>query len=202
MTDTGVSPSHHAVNMVIDLETHGTLPTSRILQIGAAMKEASLEITLPRHVPMEPRLGNPFTEDEATIAWWAHPDRAHAAKVVFDESTMAASYEAGIRGAHTNFSYAVDRHGKENVYVWGNGADFDLPILQHSFAVFGLPWPFDYRNHRCFRTYRAMFADIAKNTKPFRKGNMRYLPEHTAGADAIYEFEWLTAIEEYRYLRA
>jgi exodeoxyribonuclease VIII len=62
-----------------------------------------------------------------------------------------------------------------HVRIWSCGADFDLPILNHLYAVTGKQAPWKYANSRCYRTLK----NLATGVEMERSG-----VHHNALADA------------------
>jgi exodeoxyribonuclease VIII len=71
--------------------------------------------------------------------------------------------------------------------VWGNGADFDLPILSAAYvaAGFGGP-PWKPYNGRCYRTLKNLRPDVPR---PERRGTA-----HNALDDAVFQAEHAIAL--------
>ena len=46
--------------------------------------------------------------------------------------------------------------GDDKSFMWSNGADFDLPMLAHAYASYGMTVPWEFWNSRCVRTYRSL----------------------------------------------
>ena len=50
---------------------------------------------------------------------------------------------------------------QKSKFVWGNGADFDLPILGAAFKAIGMEIPWAAYNGRCYRTLKNLYKEIA-----------------------------------------
>jgi hypothetical protein len=46
------------------------------------------------------------------------------------------------------------------VEIYGNGANFDLPILTAAYRACGLPIPWKYYNERCYRTIKSLYPSV------------------------------------------
>lgn len=139
---------------MLDLETLGTRPGCAILSIGA--------VAFDRHAG---RLGDEFymvvnrksctskglVEDASTLEWWSR--QSEEARKVLAEAETAAN---GLGGALVQFTAFLQKFGKRDLYIWGNGSDFDQPILTACYAVTGYPLPWLFYNNRCYRTLRAL----------------------------------------------
>ena len=138
-------------NVMVDLETLGTLPGSIILSIGAVM----FDPTRPPHACLGEEfyrvVGIPtceaagLTASADTLAWWEKQSEG-ARKVLTEARDPTTSI---------SLSKALDQLAAflpEGVKVWSNGANFDQPLLDVAYSKFGKPAPWKYYNSRCYRT--------------------------------------------------
>ena len=44
--------------------------------------------------------------------------------------------------------------------IWGNGADFDNPILEAAYDLLKMPAPWKYNEGRCYRTLKSLFPTV------------------------------------------
>lgn len=162
----------------IDLETLDVVPTAHILAIGAAkfdIETGEIIDKFYRVMPMTPQLGRSISPD--TVGWW-----------------MKQSEEA--RNAITNgvwIDLLVSLNslrtfvGSDN-NVWGNGATFDISILENAYS-FDIPW--NFYQVRDMRTIVALAEEISnafdKHTVPFEG------EKHNAIADAIHQAKVISA---------
>jgi len=145
------------LNLMIDLETLSLQPDAAIIAIGATTF-ASFDI-----VPINfmQSCGYSSTEtypafhyDAATIAWW-EKQPAEARKQLDYTGTMH-----GLVYDFHKFLTLLSITCNYELVVWSNGANFDIPILEHAFRVFNIPIPWSYRNVRCYRTLAALFPEV------------------------------------------
>lgn len=141
-------------NIMIDVETLGVRPGSVILSIGAVAFDA-VKITGRYHKNINTKtcLEAGLETDPETLAWWQDQDEA-ARQVI----TKAATTGEPIASTLWDFRNWFHRNGK---LAWGNGADFDLPIVSEAFRRCGLglaPW--HSYNSRCYRTLKNLRPDI------------------------------------------
>ena len=120
---------------------------------------------------------------DSTLQWWmtqpaeartvfTEPPRVRLATALFALSTWIKQGE--IEG--------------ERIYVWSNGADFDLAILAHAYAQFSMPVPWSFTNTRCFRTFKNLSSRSPK-ALPFVG------VKHNALADAVNQAGHAQAIQ-------
>ena len=164
-----------------DNETLGTRATSVILSIGAVKFDLdSDEIDndgFYASLSIDDQLAHGRTIDEATLVWWMAQDKA--AQRVFVEPKQT------LESALVSF---IDWLGHNKRFMWSNGADFDLPMLTHAFASYGLVTPWEFWNSRCVRTYRGLPG--AKNVP-----KVESLVAHNALHDAVAQARHMQAIQ-------
>lgn len=131
-------------NLMIDLETLGTKPNAPIIAIGAVFFD-----------PKTGKLGNEFsatinpesaqefrTADENTLKWWAK--QSQEAK---DRSFCGVSSMTDALNYFREFVKTT-----KNVKPWGNGATFDISMLEDCFDQYGIKTPWQFWNVRDVRT--------------------------------------------------
>lgn len=168
------------LNVMIDLETLGKKPGSKILSIGACTFGSS-EINSRKQFYRTIQREQPgLVEDIDTVEWWAKQD-IKAQQELFNSPT---SIPIGI--ALTEFALWLRKVEEDNpgkiLRVWGNAASFDLKILEYAYVIVtwnGAPWGF--RNEMCFRTLKNLFPKF--NNMPFTG------TKHNALDDAIHQAE-------------
>ena len=187
-------PPEKLINIALDLETVSTERNAGILQIGAV---------IPRFDRLElpPSFAHTFSVtiryedvldmvskahchlDDGTMQWWQKQD-PETRKEVFSGQ---CSYVDAMRLFCEWIDYVRESSGHE-VAIWGNGSDFDNPILTNSLDACGIHGVWKYYNNRDLRTLRALLPiDIKSipNIKP-----------HTALSDAKHEADIMDRIVE------
>lgn len=143
--------------IMLDLETLGTRPGCAILSIGAVFFSSTLtewegpSFYSPVRAGSCQALG--LHEDADTLDWWGK--QGEQARGVWEEIKKAPHLVKAL-GA---FSGWVTAHAADpkSVQVWGNGADFDNPILSAVYHAAALKQPWGSYNGRCYRTLKALF---------------------------------------------
>jgi len=141
------------MHIMLDLETLGVAPGCTILSIGAVRFDADgvQDDVFDRVISRASCQRMGLTEDPGTLDWW---DRQTAeARVTLNAANVFGATPIGEALADFRVWYfKADRSP-----VWGNGADFDLPILAAAYRACGYngpPWlPYD---GRCYRTVKNM----------------------------------------------
>ena len=165
---------------MLDLETYGTRPGCGILSIGAVFfssthkewKGPSFYQAVNRASCEEAGL----FEQEDTMAWWAK--QGSSARQVWQEIETAPPLAEVL----SNFSTWLRENTLDTTktQVWGNGADFDNPILSACYSAVARGQPWGPYNGRCYRTLKALAPDV----KLRRTGT-----HHNALDDAVSQAE-------------
>lgn len=150
-------------DVMVDLETLGTRPGSIILSIGSvAFDRAKDPLDWPEFysvisIASSRKFG--LTSDESTSAWWSR--QSLEARRVLDEADDPSA--PTLPDVLKNFGKFLMRQGDIRACrLWGNGSDFDNVLLVSAFqaAMLGKP-PWNYYNHRCYRTLKNLFPQYA-----------------------------------------
>lgn len=160
---------------MLDLETVGTKPGCPVLSIGCVLYNrdrlgAEFYIEIARESAWRRALGLALKEDPGTVKWWQ--DKPQDAKRTFDNFMSGGGVP--LRLALIQFSAWWKING--GVRIWGNGADFDQPILAAAYAHVGMTPPWGPFNGRCYRTIK----NQAYGPKLQRRGT-----HHNALDDAV-----------------
>lgn len=152
-------------DVVVDLETLGTVPGCAIVSIGAvALNEFGVDtVGFYRAIEIPDWDTSGLTpdglhKDEHTIEWWK--GQSPAALKVFHEGRLTT------RQAISDLASYIASLGKPR--VWGNGADFDNAIIAVAAHTVGIK-PKDVwgsYDGRCYRTVKNQY----KNIKLVREG--------------------------------
>lgn len=138
-----------ARDIMIDLETLGSVPGCSVIAIGAVAfgSDGFIAETLYLVVSRASCAGFGLHEDADTLAWWSRQS-AQAAEVLH----LATTDGAALPDAIDALNAFVARYPGAQVY--GNGSDFDNAILAVAARATGrkLAWPF-WRN-ACYRTLK------------------------------------------------
>lgn len=135
-----------STDIMIDIETLGLRPGCVVLSIGACEFDrmtGEIGETFYRVLKREPQKSRGLIVDPETKRWWAQQS-CEARKELFDVSGPARSNVGPALCALRAFC--------RDKPVWGNGATFDISILEHLAHAFELGDLFDFRNHRDVRT--------------------------------------------------
>jgi DNA polymerase III epsilon subunit-like protein len=146
---------------MVDLETMGTTPGCALVSIGivafnphtANVDEVFTDVGFYTVVNRTSCLDNFLHEDEATKTWWAgqalkYPQAGEAVEEYRADAGLP------LREALEAMVDYVSNHGyPKDAKVYGNGADFDNPILNVAARMVDLELPWKWGN-RCYRTLK------------------------------------------------
>jgi hypothetical protein len=170
-------------DVMIDLETLGTVPGCTILSIGAvAFDEFDVAEDNGFYVVISTKSCEEagLCQDQDTLDWWTQQS-PEARKVLDEAGRVGAVSLCTALGMFDAWLRKLD-----SPRIWGNGADFDNPIVTVAArAVKHQPLWKPY-NGRCYRTVKSAHRDVKM---PPRTGT-----HHNALSDAINQARHLVQI--------
>lgn len=176
-------------HVMVDIETLGLVPGSVILSVGAVKFDLGISRVQSREeiaqnafyevLSLESSIDDGFEVDGDTLKWWMRQSK-EAQEEAFD-----------VKGERSSLPYDVLQRltswFDKDAYIWGNGANYDVVLLESYYQKFGITPPWNFRNIRCFRTL--------KNTNSYDKALVSPCKiAHHALEDAIYQAQVLQAI--------
>lgn len=167
----------NSMDVMVDLETLGTSPGCIILSIGATTFDERFQFYEKISLQDSDRQG--FMEDPETMAWWSKQE-----PIVYAEATNGEKTVQEVLG---EFSDWYKRLPATNVFIWGNGADFDLPILREYYTTMKMKAPWKPFNGRCYRTLKNLYPKITVT-------RAAAAVKHNALMDAIFQAQHACAI--------
>lgn len=187
--------NNKSTHIMVDLETMSTEPNAAPLSIGAVVIQSGSSDIVIRGVDdgqtfygkilpnSSESLGLHVSKE--TMQWWDIQDSAVRAEA-FSGTTRLES----ILWAFMDWCQQIDR--LDNICIWGNGADFDPVVLKSAYETH-TTYPFDFRNHRCYRTVNALFNHVI----PYPKHPER---AHNALEDARHQAKRLGHLVSHGYV--
>lgn len=175
--------------VAIDLETLSTSPAAVLLSIGAVAVCAATGQTIKFYAATSVASQPDRKTDASTLDWWSK--QSAEARVAFDYA-----HSAECQTLADSLTQLTDWLGKlgetHDVYVYGNGADFDIGILNHAYKEISNFTPWNFRNVRDMRTLRDIclrlgLEDQIKATVP------RVGVHHNALDDAQFQSDIIMA---------
>jgi hypothetical protein len=141
-------------HLMIDLETLGTTPDTAVVSLGAVhfnsggiIDERCWIFSLTGQLDGRRRFAT-----AQTITWWIN--QGDDARRIFEKSQLEGIYLKDFVAQFIEWC-PKDQRG---LRVWGNGASFDIPIIEDILRQQGATFPWLFWNHRCYRTMKACFG--------------------------------------------
>lgn len=167
----------------IDLETLSTAQDAAILSIGATkFNRHTGEIGETFYIEVDIDDAMKYgSVSGSTLAWWMQ--QGDSAKRLFrdagaDVDNLKWSLYHALHQLHT---FIDENYG--GVCVWGNGATFDISILEHAYSGVGFKEPWAFWNIRDLRTLVDAASELG-----FDKGAIQFAgTAHNAKDDAIHQ---------------
>jgi len=136
------------MNLMIDLETLGTSTNCPVISIGAVFFDKK-ELKEEFYKVLD--FGKQITEgrvvDWGTMKWWMFQD--NKAKKVFKD------INADTKTALGEFALFCKMYKPK---PWGNGATFDITIIESLLKFYGVKVPWKFKNVRDYRTFCQLFS--------------------------------------------
>jgi len=162
-------------HVMIDLETGDTIETAKIVAIGAIVFNPDTGLRGEKFYSTVSIKSQPKrTTSKSTLDWW----KKQSAKV----RTQLKGNE-DLEDVLTDFEWYLP----ENAIVWGNGASFDISILEHAYRQLGLDIPWKFYNIMDCRTIRRLYEAKRGGLEQNFNGT-----QHHALDDAIYQADYIS----------
>jgi len=149
------------IQVMIDLETLGTVPGSTILTIGAVFFSLREGVLLPAEFyhHIDPTSCEEFDlrTDSATKDWWMNQS-AEARREAFaftEEDTL----DVALNAFNVWLLDTQQLHAPING-IWGNGAGFDVPMIRAAYQAADVHCPINHKLERCYRQVRSMYPTV------------------------------------------
>lgn len=174
----------HLNLLSIDLETYGLTADAIILQIACAfIDDEGNEKLFHTPVSIKDQQNKGRIATLATLDWWAK-QKPEVKEAVLTPAEAADA--PTLREALVALTTWLNTAGKGfKLHPFGNGASFDLAMLNHAYASEGLSPPWHFRMERDQRTLEALAQagglDLRYDADK-RDGN-----HHDASSDALYQ---------------
>lgn len=172
-------PTKKIERAMLDLETTGKSAGCGILCIGATTFDKQHKFY--ERIAHSSCIAHGLKDDIDTMRWWQKQDpqlRAEAFGGTKDLVEVLDSFHDWFR--------SIDKENWKNIEIWGNGADFDLPILKAAYEAVDRPIPWGDYSGRCYRTLKSLLRHVEAPPRASKK--------HHALDDAIYQAEHATLL--------
>lgn len=148
------------VHIMMDLETMGTVPGCAVLSIGCVVMDFErfrLGDEFYSVISLPDSLENFLEEDPKTRQWWE--DKDPAARNVLEEAHHPDALGVEAAAHALNSWFRSLGAGPRTTRLYGNGADFDNPILRVMYHAVNVPLlnsEQGFFGGRCYRTLKTL----------------------------------------------
>lgn len=171
----------HWPDASIDLETLSTRGDAAVLSIGVTAFDRMTGALGPRlhvNINIDDAIKHGHVSG-STLAWWMQQEAA-AKEVAFNG-------DSGLASALSALSSFIGT--LPGVRVWGNGATFDIGILEYAYKKIGVPPPWLFYNIRDMRT----IVDLAEDMGFDKRSIVFEGTAHNAGDDSAHQARVISA---------
>ena len=173
------------IDLMCDLETMGFPPDGAIVSVGACffdLDRCVIGPTFKKNIHLATAVRDGGVIDPSIVMWWLRQG---------DEARMSILNDTyDVRQVLHEFSDWIAAHSShKDVRIYGNGAAFDLTLLNSAYRRTGAATPWFFGKERCYRTIRNLYPQV--EYKPDEKGT----GAHNALTDAIFQAEHLFKIK-------
>lgn len=172
-------------DVMVDVETFGLDPKSVVPCFAAVAFNAytgQVEGEWFSHLRIDHQLAHDRTVSADTLLWWFAKDQDAARPYIAEQAKIYDGVwnspdlvlQAFSRWIDPDYDIC-DNDPRCDVHLWGNGSDFDLPILTSLYMDFVGEPSWKFWNNRDMRTIKALGGDGKKaNTYVHFKGVKHY----------------------------
>lgn len=169
---------------ILDLETGGTRPGDAIFSIGAVCVDLDTsDVTdfFYRVIDIASAEKHGLLTT-STMLWWGAQDKTARAEIFEKDKPSAVDLFDAID------DFAKWYRAAECKTIWGNGATFDISMLEHFYLKFEIPLPWDFWDVRDIRTLVHLVGREYRDQFEFEG------VEHHALHDAAHEAKYTSAM--------
>lgn len=174
-------------DIMIDLETLGTDQDSIFISIGATifdLETSELGEQFYVNVDWQSSIDAGRTFTAATLKWWLKQSDEARQAILKDDCESLASALIKLSAFISEVKRPV---------VWGNGATFDISMLENAYKALSLNIPWEFWNVNDCRTIAriAKALGVTKDDFPPLEGTA-----HNALDDAIYQAQYISGMHQ------
>lgn len=172
-------------DVMIDLETLGTTPDSAIIAIGAVAFDRVRGTILKefyRRISWKSAMKRRRVCAD-TVRWWIGQNEQARKEICRQDNVSNMDIALG------ELSIYFSEFSIERTKVWGNGATFDISMLENAFTQYKMVVPWKFWNVRDCRTVEDLTAGVMSKRTFTRDGTA-----HHALEDAKYQARYISAM--------
>ena len=148
-------------HLMLDLETMGNKSNAVIVSIGAVefdIETGELGKEFYERIDLQSCLDVGLIVNGSTLYWWLQQSEAARNEICKKGNDL--------RSALVLFNtFMIFENDFKDIQIWGNGARFDIGILEDAYTALKLGTPWNFRNERDVRTL-VSFAPQVKEHYP------------------------------------
>lgn len=190
------------LHFMVDLETLDTTPTAKVTALAVVAFDPwglSPGPVVDRYRVVDWQSQTHATTSQSTWSFWhvTQPPALREEILYASEASNQTPRVSMAEALRVLFEFYKD-YASDGSLVFSNGADFDIPILNHHAATLGVPLPWNFRSIRCYRTLTSTFP--TKETPPARTTLEKVFSEdflvkkHHPTADCISQIRRLLSV--------
>jgi hypothetical protein len=176
-------------HIMVDIETLGTGVNAPILQLAAVDFDIySGNILRKFNMFVDICTISHFVPDTKTVKWWLKTNSQLLAEIINNENIADSEKVLSL------FAVWSNPFDNKNVYLWGNGENFDNVIIRQAYINSGLIYPIKYNCDRDVRTILHIASDVLGISEQEIKN--KFIDEckmqHDALQDAIFQAKYVS----------
>jgi hypothetical protein len=148
-------------DIMLDFETLADTPNAAILSMAAVpfnLETGEMGNEFYEYINLQSCLDAGMEVTGNTFYWWLTKSEDARMEIASNDKRRHLDY---IPSAFRAWVATVRQSlGEKDLRIWGNGAKFDLGIIDNIFRKTHTINPFDFRKERCVRTYASLRPDI------------------------------------------
>jgi len=170
------------LSVMVDLETLGTHQDAIFPIIGAcifSLKTGEIKDIFYAHINQKDQQSLGRTTTPATIQWWTQQSDAAKREMIKPGRPFTAVME--------EFSKYIPKKS----LIWGNGATFDVSMLENAYRMLELPIPWMFWDVRDVRTIVQLAAALPTSRR-VEKCDVPFIGvPHRADDDAVHQASYV-----------
>jgi hypothetical protein len=182
-------------DIMIDIETFGNRSHSIVLSIGAVqfdIQTGETGKTFYKKIDLQSAMDAGLKINASTLKWWMEQNHEALIELFSGETEklkdVLDSFGVFIEEIESHIMSDGDNE-TERARVWGNGARFDLGILEDAYEAVGKKTPWYFRGEMDVRTLVAFAPEVKKRMKNEFDG-----VEHNALHDCYHQIKYCSEI--------
>ncbi len=154
-------------DIMLDFETLADTQNAAILSMAAVpfnLETGEMGKAFYEYIDLQSCLEVGMEVTGNTFYWWLTKSEDARQEITSNDIRRHIQYiPSAFRAWLTKSEDARQEINEKEIRIWGNGAKFDLGILDNLYRKTQVINPFNFRNERCVRTYASLRPEIMAN---------------------------------------